>query len=203
MTQNEVAVVILAAGLSSRLGRPKQLLPLAGRPLVTHAARQARASKAERCIAMVGAARDAVQSVLERTIDEVVYNEDYARGQGATIAAAIRYLISTDELFGPCDAVVFVLGDQPGIETETINKVIDAWGEGAGIAMAQYADRAGHPVLFDRQYWTQLAALDNEQGGRDVLMRHPDNVVYVNVDTNAPEDVDTENDWRRLQEQWV
>lgn len=203
MTQNEVAVVIFAAGSSSRLGRPKQLLPLAGRPLVTHAARKARASKAERCIAMVGAARDSVQSVLERTIDEVVYNEDYARGQGATIAAAIRYLISTDELFGPCDAVVFVLGDQPGIETETINKVIDAWGEGAGIAMAQYADRAGHPVLFDRQYWTQLAALDNEQGGRDVLMRHPDDVVYVPVDANAPDDVDTENDWRRLQEQWV
>lgn len=200
---SEVAVVILAAGMSTRLGRPKQLLPLAGRPLVSHAARRARASKAERCIAILGAARDSVQAVLERTIDEVVYNEEYARGQGTSISTAIRYLIGTDDLFGPCDAVVFVLGDQPGIETEAINKVIDAWTAGAGIAMAQYTDRAGHPVLFDRQFWTQLMALDNEQAGKEVIQRHQDDVVYVPVNSNYPVDVDTEMDWRRLQEVWT
>lgn len=200
---NEVAVVILAAGMSTRLGRPKQLLPLAGRPLVTHAARRARASKAERCIAILGAARDSVQSVLERTIDELVINEEYARGQGTSISTAIRYLIGTDDLFGPCDAVVFVLGDQPGIQTEAINGVIDAWTAGAGIAMAQYTDRAGHPVLFDRQYWTQLIALDNEQGGKEVIQHNQDEVVYVPIDTRYPVDVDTEMDWRRLQEIWT
>lgn len=200
---SEVAVVILAAGMSTRLGRPKQLLPLAGRPLVSYAARRARASKAERCIAILGAARDSVQAVLERTIDEVVYNEEYARGQGTSISTAIRYLIGTDDLFGPCDAAVFVLGDQPGIETEAINKVIDAWNSGAGIAMAQYIDRAGHPVLFDRQYWTQLMALDNEQAGKEVIQRHQDDVVYVPVNSTYPVDVDTEMDWRRLQEVWT
>lgn len=198
----EVAVVILAAGMSTRLGKPKQLLPLAGKPMVTHVARRARASKAERCIAIVGAAGDATQSALERTIDEVVINNDYAKGQGTSIAAAIRYIIGTDDLFGPCDAVVFVLGDQPGTSTESIDNVIGAWRNGAGIAMAQYTDRAGHPVLFDRQYWSLLAALDGEEGGRVVFEQHQAAVVYVPMSTRTPMDVDTEMDWRRLQEHW-
>jgi molybdenum cofactor cytidylyltransferase len=199
---SEVAVVILAAGMSTRLGRPKQTLPLAGKPLVAHAARRARASKAERCLAVIGPERELVEASLERIIDELVVNDNYAAGQGTSISAAIKYLIGTDDLFGACDAAVFVLGDEPGIETKVIDQVIDAWNHGAGIVMTQYADRAGHPVLFDRQYWSELAALHGDQGGRTVLARHPSAVAYVTVDGPGPMDVDTDFDWRRLQEIW-
>ncbi len=199
---SEVAVVILAAGTSARLGRPKQTLPLAGKPLVAHTARRARDSKAERCLAVIGPERESIEAALERIIDEIVVNEDYGAGQGTSIAAAIKYLIGTDDLFGPCDAAVFVLGDQPGIQTTVINKVIEAWNRGASIAMAQYADRPGHPVLFDRQYWSELAALNGDEGGRLVIARHAAEVVYVNADGPSPMDVDTDMDWRRLQEGW-
>ena len=199
---SEVAVVILAAGMSTRLGKPKQILPLAGKPLVEHTARRARASKADRCLVVLGAERESIQATLERIIDEMVFNEDYAAGQGTSIAAAIKYLIGTDDLFGPCDAVVFVLGDQPGVQTRAIDKVIDAWKHGASIVMAHYADRPGHPVLFDRQYWSELAALDSEEGGRAVIARHAAAVTYVKVEGHSPMDVDTDLDWRRLQELW-
>ena len=199
---SEVAVAILAAGMSTRLGKPKQTLPLAGKPLVEHTARRARASKADRCLVVLGAERAPIQAALERIIDEVVINEDYAAGQGTSIAAAIKYLIGTDDLFGPCDAVVFVLGDQPGVQTKVIDKVIDAWNRGASIVMAQYDDRSGHPVLFDRQYWTELAALDTDEGGRAVIAHHAAAVTYVKVEGSSPMDVDTDLDWRRLQELW-
>lgn len=200
---SDVAVAILAAGMSTRLGRPKQLLPLAGRPMVEHVARRARASKADRCFAVIGAARDAMENLLEHTLDEIVINEVYPKGQGSSIATAVRYLIGTDDLFGTCDAVVFVLADQPGVETHAIDAVIDAWHSGAGIAMAKYSDRPGHPVLFDRQYWTELMKLNGDEGGRAVITSHEDEVRYVPVAGPSPPDVDTDMDWRRLQEMWV
>ncbi len=199
---NEVAVVILAAGMSTRMGKPKQILPLAGKPMVVHTARRARSSKAERCLAVIGPERETMEAALERVIDEVVINENFAAGQGTSIATAITYLIETDDLFGPCDAAVFVLGDQPGIQTKVIDRVIDAWNRGAGIVMAQYADRAGHPVLFDRQFWSELAALEGDEGGKSVIARHSADVVYVTVEGHSPMDVDTDMDWRRLQELW-
>jgi molybdenum cofactor cytidylyltransferase len=200
---SDIAIAILAAGMSTRLGRPKQLLPLAGRPIVEHVARRARASKADRVLAVIGAARDATENLLENTLDEIVINEFYPRGQGVSIAAAVRYLIGTDDLFGTCDAVVIVLGDQPAIDTAVIDAVIDAWRSGAGIVMAKYSDRAGHPVLFDRQYWSELVELDGDEGGRAVIARHEANVHYVQVESPSPMDVDTDLDWRRLQEMWA
>lgn len=199
---SDIAVAILAAGMSTRLGRPKQLLPLGGRPIVEHVARRARASKADRAFAVIGAARDATENLLEHTLDEIVINERYPRGQGSSIATAVRYLIGTDDLFGTCDAVVFLLGDQPAIDTAVIDAVIDAWHSGAGIVMAKYSDRVGHPVLFDRQYWSELVELDGDEGGRSVITRHQADVRYVPVEGTSPMDVDTDLDWRRLQEMW-
>lgn len=199
---SDVAIAILAAGMSTRLGRPKQLLPLAGRPIVEHVAMRARASKADRAFAVIGAARDATESLLEQTLDEIVINELYQRGQASSIATAVRYLIGTDDLFGTCDAVIFLLGDQPAIDTAVIDQVIEAWKSGAGIVMAKYSDRPGHPVLFDRQYWSELTKLEGDEGGRPVIDRHQEDVRYVPVDGPAPMDVDTDLDWRRLQEMW-
>lgn len=200
---SDVAVAILAAGMSTRLGRPKQLLPLAGRPIVEHVARRAKASKTDRCFAVLGANGDEMEGELEQTLDEIIINPRYHEGQGTSVASAIRYLVGTDDLFGPCDAVVFLLADQPGVSTQAINGVIDAWRNGASIAMAQYSDRAGHPVLFDRQHWSELAKLTGDQGGRSVIESRRDEVVYVPVTGPSPLDVDTEMDWRRLQEMWV
>lgn len=198
-----VAVVILAAGTSSRLGRPKQLLRLAGAPLVAHVARAARESDASRVMVVLGAHADKVRAAVHGIIDEFVTNEAFREGQGTSIASPIDYVDILAGLYGRIDAVVYLLADEPGVQPEIIDAVIRAWRNGGKIVMAHYRDRAGHPVLFDRQYWKELEELEGDQGGRHVIARHPDDLVFVPVDADAPMDVDTEADWRRLQEWWL
>lgn len=200
---SDVAIVILAAGMSRRLGRPKQVLPLAGEPIVTHVGKRAKSSRAARVMAVLGGASGETMAALENIVDELIINDAFAEGQGTSIAAGIRYLYSTSHLLGSCEAVVFLLGDQPGIDTAAIDAVIDAWEDGARIAMVKYTDRPGHPVLFDRAYWQELSRLNGDQGGRSVLDKHRDDVEYVRIDTESPMDVDTEADWRVLQEWWA
>lgn len=200
---SDVAIIILAAGMSRRLGRPKQALPLGGEPIVAHVGRRARQSKAHRVMAVVGGAREETMMALEDIVDEIIVNNDYAAGQGTSIAAGIRYLDSTSHLLGACEAVIFLLADQPGIDPATIDAAIEAWEQGAHIVMTQYRDHAAHPVLFDRTFWPELAKLEGEQGGKVVIDRHRDDVVFVTVEADAPRDVDTEADWRVLQEWWA
>lgn len=200
---SDVAIVILAAGMSTRLGRPKQVLPLAGEPLVAHVGKRARASRAARVMAVIGGARHVTMAALDEIVDEIIINDLYQQGQGTSIAAGIRHLQSTNHLLGECEAVIFLLGDQPGIDHAVIDAVIEAWENGGRIVMAKYTDRPGHPVLFDNAYWAELAQLEGEQGGRDVIKQHPNDVVYVSVDTESPMDVDSETDWRVLQEWWA
>lgn len=200
---SDVAIIILAAGMSRRLGRPKQVLPLGGEPIVAHVGRRARQSTARRVMAVVGGAREETMAALEDIVDEIIVNNDFAGGQGTSIAAGIRYLDSTSHLLGACEAVVFLLADQPGIDPATIDAVIDTWREGAPIVMTQYRDQMSHPVLFDRTYWPELSRLAGEQGGKAVIDRHREDVAKVIVDADAPRDVDTEADWRVLQEWWA
>jgi molybdenum cofactor cytidylyltransferase len=200
---SDVAIVILAAGMSVRLGRPKQVLPLGGQPIVAHVGRRAADSKAARVMAVIGGARDETMAALEDIVDELIINDAYSDGQGTSIAAAIRHLEGTSHLLGSCEAVIFLLGDQPGIEPPVIDAVIDAWQQGGRIVMAKYTDRPGHPVLFDSAYWHELARLEGDQGGRTVIDLHRDDVVYVPIAAESPLDVDHESDWRVLQEWWA
>ena len=200
---SDAAIVILAAGMSKRLGRPKQVLPLAGEPLVAHVGRCARDTKAARVMAVIGGAGQETSDALEDIVDELIINDSFAQGQGTSIAAGVRYVQSTSHLLGSCDAIIFLLGDQPGVDPAVIDAVIAAWEDGGRIVMAKYRDRHGHPALFDRAYWKELAQLEGEQGGRDIIARHPDDIAYVPVDAASPMDVDTLADWRMLQELWT
>lgn len=200
---SDVAIIILAAGLSRRLGRPKQVLPLDGEPMVAHVGRRALRTNAARIMAVVGGARDETMEALDGIVDEVILNECFREGQGTSIAAGVKYLDSTSHLLGSCDAVLFLLGDQPGISPAVIDDVIEEWEQGGRIVMARYRDRPGHPVLFDRAYWHELSKLRGDEGGRDVIDQHRADVVYIPVNAEAPMDVDTEADWRFLQEWWA
>ncbi len=154
-------------------------------------------------MAVIGGAQQETMAAFDDIVDEIVLNKAFEEGQGTSIAAGIRFLRDTSDLLGSCEAVIFLLGDQPGIDPDVIDAVIDAWEEGGRIVMAGYRDRPGHPVLFDSIYWDELAKLTGEQGGRDVIKQHPEEVVYVPVETESPMDVDREADWRVLQEWWA
>jgi molybdenum cofactor cytidylyltransferase len=186
--------VILAAGTSSRLGQPKQLLEVGGRPLLQHALDAAMEAGLEEVIVVLGHAADEVAAALRLPSGtRIVVNPDFEAGQASSLRAGLR------ELSAECSAAVILLADQPGVSYESVRAVADAFREGAGpVVQATYGNRPSHPVLFDRQLWPHLEALEGDVGARDLLAQHPEWVTVVEVGGLPPPDVDTWEDYRRL-----
>jgi len=193
-----IAGIVLAAGLSRRLGRPKQLLVLDDRALVAHVADRALASTLDEVIVVTGASAAEIREAIgDRTV-RFVHNPDFERGQGTSLAAGIAALGEA------VDATVILLGDQPGIAPETIDRVIGARRETiAPVIMARYGDQQGHPVLFGREVFTDLMRLDGDTGGREIVRAHREALVLVDGGADAPPpDVDTEEAWDALRRGW-
>ncbi|CAN5696675.1 nucleotidyltransferase family protein [soil metagenome] len=195
---SKVCAVVLAAGESRRLGRPKQLLKLDGTELVAHFVERALASSIDGVVVVTGAHRDAVESAIEDLIVTVVFNPDFAEGQGTSLVAGIRAL--PDDV----GAVIVLLGDMPGISTDVISRLADLWREKRPVAaIARYRSGRGHPVLFDRELLSELQHMTGDEGARKLLKRLGDRVVEEHADADSlPQDVDTEEDWERLQRNW-
>jgi molybdenum cofactor cytidylyltransferase len=192
-----VFVLVLAAGESRRMGQPKQLLDLAGTPLVAHAVEHALAAAVDGVVVVIGSHASEVELALRGYPVYRVFNPHFAQGQGASLAAGVRAMPST------VDAVVVILGDVPAISPEAIDAVVKRWREThAPAVMTRYGQHRGHPVLFDRSVFFELASLDADTGGRDVLRALGDLVEVVDLPGEMPPDVDTEEDWERLQDAW-
>lgn len=191
---SKVAGIVLAAGMSRRLGRPKQLLRLGERPIVQHVVETALASSLDEVIVVLGAHAADVRTALDGIPVRFVINERYEAGQGTSLAAGVAAA-------GDADAVVVLLGDQPGVKASTIDAVVAARREqDASIVMAAYDDGRGHPVLFGREHFASLLDLSGDSGGREIIRQRPDRVVTVPVDGATPADIDTEDDWRAMEQ---
>lgn len=190
--------IVLAAGMSRRLGRPKQLLMLDGTPLIVHIVDRALASNLDGLILVTGAHDADVRAAIEDRNVLLVHNPDFEEGQGSSLAAGITALNAD------VDAAVVLLGDQPGISPEVINRAIKARREsGPPVVMARYGNQLGHPVLFGYELFSKLGNLTADTGGREIVRDHQDSLVLVDGGADAPPpDVDTEEAWAQLQSQW-
>ena len=194
MTANYIAAVILAAGGSSRMGRPKQLLDWGGRPLVRAAAETALAARLDPIVVVVGGARAEVQAVLADLPLRIVANQDYAAGQSTSLRAGIAAL---DER---ADAVVVLLGDQPFVTAAIVERLVAEWqASRSAIVAPVYAGQRGNPVLFARSVLPELLAIQGDQGARAVLAADPSRIHPVAFDDPRPlADIDTLEDYERL-----
>jgi molybdenum cofactor cytidylyltransferase len=184
---------VLAAGTSSRLGRPKQLLELDGRPVLQHVLDAAAASHLDQIVVVLGhGGRDVAARIRLPARTGIVLNRDYALGQSTSLRAGLQAagLEAT--------AAVILLGDQPGVRPEAIDAVVQAWRAGNGpVVRASYEGRPDHPTLFDRSVWTELIQIQGDEGARGVLEAHPEWRSTAEVGGRAPEDIDTEDDYAR------
>jgi molybdenum cofactor cytidylyltransferase len=185
-------IVILAAGASSRLGRPKQLLPYLGKTLVEHAARTAIASGAAEVIVVVGAESDAVREKLQGLPVRIVRNVDWAEGMGGSIRCGVAAL--QDGL----ECAVVALCDQPRITPDLLRELALRQIEtGSRIVASSYDGVVGAPCAFGRELFADLMALQGDAGARD-LIRNSAAPVETVAFSGGNVDVDTPDDYRQL-----
>jgi molybdenum cofactor cytidylyltransferase len=195
-----IAGIILAAGGSSRLGRPKQLLPLRGEPLIRHTVRRVLESSLDEVTVVVGHQADEVRAAIADLPVRVVINPHAAKGQSTSVLAGLAALDQPPRATD-VEAVVILLGDQPGVEPAVIDALIACWREtAAAIVAPRYRDGPGNPVLFDRRVVPELTTLTGDIGARDIIQSHQrsGDLVILPVDHPAPPDVDTEEDYEAL-----
>jgi molybdenum cofactor cytidylyltransferase len=191
---SRVLGVVLAAGGSSRMGRPKQLAELDGRPLLAHVLAAAAEAPLDRVVVALGGAADEVLDRVDLGRAEPLVVEGWAAGMGHVLASAL------DRVGGHWSAVVVLLGDQPLVPAGAVARVVEAWRAGAGpVVTATYGGRPGHPKLFDRRLLPDLLRLTGDAGARDLVAAHPGWVHRVEAgDLGSDADIDVEADLERV-----
>jgi molybdenum cofactor cytidylyltransferase len=188
-----VAAIVLAAGAGTRMGnRVKQLLPWRGGTLIENAVQVAIGANVNSTVVVLGARAEEIRAVISRQPARVVINADWEEGHSTSIREGLRAL--SPEF----SAAIFMNADQPQLTPPILNAIIQRYREtGALIVAARYRGKRGSPVLFDRAYFAELSGLRGEEGGREVLSRHP--VEYVDFDEEEPGfDVDTPEDYAQI-----
>lgn len=205
--QPSVSGILLAAGLSTRMGQPKQLLPFGENTIVETVVNNMLNSKFSNVVAVLGHYADQIQDILNKYPVTTVVNPDYREGMLTSAQAGIKSLNLTNDgnlLKGSerSDHIAFsiMLVDQPFITSELIDTVINAYTHSEkGIVLPSYQYRRGHPVIFHHKYADDILALDaNSDGVRSLYKTYSKDIHYVNVDTDAIlRDIDDKVDYEK------
>lgn len=189
------AIIILAAGASTRLGQPKQLLPFKEKSLLQHTIDTALATDAEAVLLLLGAKAEEILPQLNTGGVEVIVNGHWKEG----MAASVRLGISTLQQSWPqMDGAVFLLCDQPFITPDILNRLMTAQQEsGKKIAACHYRNTSGVPVLFMRSLFPELLKLQGDEGAKKLLVRWKDDVITLPF-PEGETDIDTAIDYERL-----
>ena len=186
-----VTGLVLAAGGSRRLGRPKQLLPYGGTTLLDHALETARACAFDQLLCVLGDGAEAIREAVDLRGFDMVENREFGVGCSSSIAAALGAVDPRS------DVLVLMLGDQPGVTPATVAALLAGRGE-APFAACLYDNGRGHPLAFGRDVFAELATLHGDKGVWKLLDRRAEEVVDVAVGGRVPLDVDTWEDYRAL-----
>jgi molybdenum cofactor cytidylyltransferase len=187
--------ILLAAGTSSRLGEPKQLLRFRGQPLVRHVAEQALASRLAGLTVVVGNRASDVTEALAGLSVAVADNPSFQQGQSTSLRAGLVAF--------PRDpaAAMVLLVDQPFVDAGLIDRLIGLYEEsGAAIVAPRFGSQRGNPVIFDRTLLPELLMVVGDTGAREVIARHRERLVTLELPNGeAFVDVDTWEDYRKLE----
>ena len=186
-----VTGLVLGAGGSSRLGRPKQLLPYRGGTLLGHVVGTARACGFDQTVVTIGGSADEVRASVDLAATDVVVNEGYGEGCSSSIAAALGVVDPR------CELLVLMLGDQPGVTAGTVATLLGGRGD-APLALCAYDDGPGHPIAFDRSAFGELSSLHGDKGVWRLLDQRSEDVERVPVAGPIPLDVDTPEDYEAV-----
>lgn len=185
-----VSAVVLAAGLATRMGRQKLLLPLGGRPMVWWVVQAALGSKATETIVVVGHDATEVTEALDGHSVTVVPIPDYGEGMSISLQAGVRAARA-------CDAAIVLLGDQPFVTSALLDCLIDRFAETRkGVVRPVVGSRPANPVLMSAALFPEVFEQRGDVGGRKIVERHSQEVCLVPIDDpRLVADIDTLEDY--------
>jgi molybdenum cofactor cytidylyltransferase len=183
--------LVLAAGGSTRLGQPKQLLPYGSATLLDHVLNTARACRFDQLICVIGGGAGEIKAGVDLARVDLVENDFFGDGCSSSIAIALSAVAER------CDVLVLMLGDQPGVTPATVERLLAGRGDSA-LAACAYDDGRGHPLAFARSTFDDLASLHGDKGVWRLLDRAGDEVVDVPIPGPIPLDIDTWQDYEAV-----
>jgi molybdenum cofactor cytidylyltransferase len=191
------AIVILAAGMSSRLGSPKQLLVYQSKSLLQHVINIALQTKMRPVVVVVGANRDLVKKEIEGMEVVVVDNEDWQEGMASSLCCG---LAAVQKINSNVDGIIFMVCDQPYVTESLLGSLLQVQHEtGLPIVATSYGDNLGTPALFHKTFFAGLMELNGDTGARKLIRQHEDLVTTVAFPKGSI-DIDTKADYETLVE---
>jgi molybdenum cofactor cytidylyltransferase len=192
--QSGVAAVVLAAGMSRRMGTPKQLLRTGGETILERTLKNVRASKVSEIVLVLGHAADDVQKTIATQGLKVVINPEYQQGMGSSLRSG---LVAVD---AAAKAAIIVLADQPWVRAEMLNHLIECHQERKPqIIIPTHKGFRGNPVLLDRSVFAEVQALDGDVGCRAIFGDHTEGIFKLPVDDpGILLDIDSRSDFETL-----
>jgi molybdenum cofactor cytidylyltransferase len=185
--------VILAAGESRRMGRPKLLLPYGSATIIETVVRNVAASRVDRTLVVLGARREEIEKKIRDFAVKKVFNREYRSGMFSSVLCGLGSLPRSAR------AAVLVLADQPGIPAGVIDSLVESFlREKKGLVIPVFRRRRGHPLLLDLKYRREVEGLPPNAGLRGLLLRHPQDILEVRVSSSEIlRDIDSPEDYRK------
>ncbi|HUQ66097.1 MAG TPA: nucleotidyltransferase family protein [Flavitalea sp.] len=188
-------IIILAAGASTRLGKPKQLLEHNGHNLIQHAIDEALDTEAQKVIGVLGAGADNIIKNINRKQAHILYNEKWEEGMASSVRSAIEY---TQESNHSIDAAILMVCDQPYVTSALLMNLVREHVEtGKSIVASQYKDTLGTPVFFHKTYFGDLLKLKGDTGAKKIIMDNREEVRQI-IFPLGDIDIDSMADYKML-----
>ena len=189
-----IVAVVLSAGASSRMGRPKALLPVDGVPFIERIVRALEHTDVDRTLVVLGHNAEVMREAIAYLGVDTVVNPDYARGQLSSLHTAIRALDGE-----PVEAILVHLVDHPFIESRLVDRMIERFrAEEKLIVVPRFDGRRGHPVLFSSKLFPEFLAASLDTGAKPVVRGHPEETLELDTDESGIlVDIDTPEEYRK------
>lgn len=190
-----IGIVVLAAGMSSRLGSPKQLLSHGGKTLLKHAVDEATNSNAEFVVVVLGANSELFLNEIDVDKASVVENTEWQNGMASSLLRGLKAVLQRP--ISP-DGAIFMVCDQPFVSSDILNNLISTYREtGKPIVASNYGEVIGTPAFFHQSLFKELMQLKGDEGAKKIIQQHKDEVATI-LFPQGRIDIDRKEDYEKL-----
>lgn len=191
----KTAVILLAAGSSSRLGRPKQLLDFQGKKLIQKAIEEAQKSKADSMVVVLGWNPELIKTGFDAVQIPWVVNSNWEEGMASSMQTGLSFLIEKEKP----EQVILMLVDQPFVDSKLLDRLIEEKENSRkGIVTCSYSETLGVPAIFEQTYFEEMLSLKGSEGAKKVILKNSEDVFSLDFPLGAV-DLDTEEDLKNLE----